>query len=146
MIDRLRRQQIELEKRLSTQTGGAQKRRLKIALQVAHLQEKKALALRNTLPQALTSTLECRRSTPSLAAVEPGARRSTRVPIDRARCALRKLSPVASRRRVARSSSFRQVNLCRLHSRGGVTADYLYQFVILRAGVVLWWIRCPSDC
>jgi hypothetical protein len=51
IIDGLRRRQIELGQRLSTQTGGAEKRRLKIALQVAHLQEKKALALRKNLPQ-----------------------------------------------------------------------------------------------
>ena len=46
IIDRLRQQQIELEERLSAMSDGVQKRRVKIALEVAQLQHRKAVALR----------------------------------------------------------------------------------------------------
>lgn len=49
MIGRLKRQQHELEQRLSAASRGPQMRRLKIALQVARLQQKKAFALRARL-------------------------------------------------------------------------------------------------
>lgn len=50
IIDRLRRQQSELEARLSTMSDGVEKRRTRIALEVAHLQQRKALELRTNLP------------------------------------------------------------------------------------------------
>lgn len=49
IIDQLQRQQIDLEQRLSTQSEGPQRRRLKIALEVAQLQQRKALSLRANL-------------------------------------------------------------------------------------------------
>ena len=51
IISRLGRHQEKLERRLSTEPHGAGKRRLKIALQIAQLQRKKALALRTNLTQ-----------------------------------------------------------------------------------------------
>ncbi|MGB5497082.1 MAG: hypothetical protein WBM97_21650 [Sedimenticolaceae bacterium] len=49
IIDRLERQQQTLEHRLSTETRGAERRRLKIRLEVGRLQLKKALTLRTNL-------------------------------------------------------------------------------------------------
>jgi hypothetical protein len=50
-ISRLKQQQHVLEQRLSTESYGTRRRRLKIALEAAQLQQKKAIALRMNLPQ-----------------------------------------------------------------------------------------------
>lgn len=52
IIDGLRRQQTELEQRLSNQSDAVERRRLKTALEVARLQQKKALALRTKALQS----------------------------------------------------------------------------------------------
>lgn len=49
IVTRLERQQVELEQHLSREAHAGEKRRLKIALEVAQLQLKKALTLRSNL-------------------------------------------------------------------------------------------------
>jgi hypothetical protein len=51
IIDRLERQRVELQQRLSMEAEGAKKRRLKTSAEVAKLQLKKAVALRSNLPR-----------------------------------------------------------------------------------------------